>query len=179
MKSISYLILLISFNSFAQSSDSTYLNSTDSSQRKTVTYFPKMTEHLVVKNNIAFSTTLAPKTQTETEIWDLEEMECKALLKRDSVTLQKLWDRDFTLNAPLNKVVTGKNPLPYYISFTRLVERVSVIDNAVYTWGIESLIPLESHGKPGDPIKRRYGHVWMKKYGVWKLVSKQTYKEEK
>ncbi len=40
----------------------------------------------------------------ELEIRKLEQMEVQAVLKKDTITLLKLWDKEYVVNAPDNKI---------------------------------------------------------------------------
>jgi hypothetical protein len=117
-------------------------------------------------------------TPIEIEISDLEAAECNALLKRDTSALKKIWTRDFTLDARQNEVTTGKNPLPYYVSLSRMVENVTAIENVIYTRGHEMVVFLKSDAGMSDPVKRQYFHVWTKRMGGWKLVTKTLDEEQ-
>jgi hypothetical protein len=107
------------------------------------------------------------------EISDLESRECKALEKRDTIMLRRIWSRDFTFDEPQNEIsISGKNPLPYYTSYIRFIENYSMVDDKIYTSGYELVQRLKMSGILEDPIRRNYFHVWTKKDGVWKLTTK-------
>src|SRR5690606_1111457 len=72
------------------------------------------TQNIVVgKENVSVFTTGLGPTPVENMISQLESQECTAILKQDTAVLRRFWGRDFTLNDPLNEVVTGKTSLPY------------------------------------------------------------------
>jgi hypothetical protein len=108
----------------------------------------------------------------ENEIAILESRECQAVLKRDTLILKEIWVRDFTLDEPLNGLVSGKNPLRYYTSLKRMIEKFSTVDSLVFTSGYELGQQLSISGKLEDPIKQTFFHTWAKKNGVWKLSTK-------
>ena len=127
-----------------------------------------------IKGNLIFYTSSLPLSSIEEDISNLEEQECTALLKRDTVTLQSLWQRDFTLDYPKNNLIEHGNSLPHYLSYIRTVERFSVLDNFVYTSGYETVQLMKLDSKP---IKRVYFHTW-KKIGLrWKLIAKSNTNE--
>lgn len=107
----------------------------------------------------------------EQEISDLEAMECLALQKRDTLVLRKLLIRDFTLDYP-NELVAGENPIPYYVSYSRMVENFSAFQQTVYTSGYETFQKIDANGKLEDVVKRAYSHTWTRLAGTWKLTSK-------
>lgn len=187
MKSLLTLIVLFisTFTLFGQTSDSaTIENSTfrnyissnqmksfDSNQKSGFRYQSRKQKQILSKDHLIFYTDYILMSPLESEITDLESRECTALLKRDTATLVRLWARDFTLDEPTNKLATGKNPLPYYVSFTRIVEKLGAFDNIVFTSGYELSQQLNLNGKLDDPIKRNYSHTWTKEFGVWKLTT--------
>lgn len=125
------------------------------------------------RGNLIIAMTNLQLLPIENEIADLEGLECNALLKRDTAILRKLWTRDFTLDDPLNELVDGKNPLPYYVSYTRMVEKLTVMgDDMVYTSGQEFLQRLRTDGIVEERVTRKYFHAWTRKFGVWKLTTK-------
>lgn len=128
-------------------------------------------KQIIVKGNLSFSTYNLFLTEIEREISDLESMECLAMQKRDTATLRKLWVRDFTLDYP-NELVAGNNPIPYYVSYSRMVNNFSAFQNVAYTSGYDSFQQLNTNGKLGEVVKRDYRHTWTRIAGVWKLTSK-------
>lgn len=129
-------------------------------------------KQLVIKDNVTIETYNLQLTLIETEISDMESTECKALLKRDTSALKNIWLRDFTLDEPQNELHTGKNPIPYYVSLNRTIEKFTILDNVVYTSGHEYIQRLKSDGKIDEPINKEFSHMWTKKFGTWKLSTK-------
>jgi ketosteroid isomerase-like protein len=124
---------------------------------------------------------LAQGQDTESEIRRLEQMEVQAVLKKDTVTLLKLWDTDYVVNAPDNKInFAGKNTLDRPVlqrsrtSFTRDVEQIIVRGDIVFSMGSETVVPTGSQTNPQQTVKRRYTNIWMKKDGTWKLVARHA-----
>ncbi|MEX2235315.1 MAG: hypothetical protein WD824_24340 [Cyclobacteriaceae bacterium] len=77
------------------------------------------------------------------------------------------------MDDPLNELVDGKNPLPYYVSCARMIEKLTVMgDDIVYTSGKEYLQRLRTDGVVEDRLERKYFHAWTRKFGVWKLTTK-------
>lgn len=175
-------LLLMVFSTFAQenrqSTGDIYRDSAlvlshldpnhDNGPRYTNSFTSSTDSHMVfVKENVAISSPNVKLSALEKEISRLEEMESKALLNRDTVTLKKLWMRDFTKD-------TGKSTLPHYLSLSRMIERINVNGNSVFTSGYESYITFRPNVPLGDPVKRYYFHVWTKQNGQWKLVSRNA-----
>ncbi len=117
----------------------------------------------------------------EKEIRALEQKEVKAVLEKDSVTLLKLWDKDYVVNSPDNVVVfPGKTTLDRSvlkrsrISFTREVEQIIIKGDVVFSMGSEIVIPSGDDKLSGQTVKRRYTNIWMKSDGNWKLVARHA-----
>lgn len=122
----------------------------------------------------------AQDNPTELEIKKLEQMEVQAILKKDTVTLLKLWDKDYVVNAPDNKInFAGKTTLDRPVmnrartSFTRDVEAIVIRGNTVFAMGSETVVP-ENQSGPQQAVKRRYTNIWMKQDGVWKLMARHA-----
>lgn len=127
---------------------------------------------IVTRGNVSFATNNLVMTPLENEISDAEDRECKALLKRDTTALKNIWLRDFTLDEPNNEFVNGKNPIPYYVFVTRLVEKCSVTGSNVYTSGYELTQKLTPNGQLEAPVKNTFFHAWTNQSGTWKLSTR-------
>lgn len=119
---------------------------------------------------------IAQNKSIEDEIRALEQMEVQAVLKKDTVTLLKLWDKDYVVNAPDNKInFAGRNTLDRPVlqrsrtSFSREIEHIIVRDNVVFSMGNETVNPGGS-----QIVKRRYTNIWMKQEGGWKLMARHA-----
>jgi hypothetical protein len=66
----------------------------------------------------------------------------------------------------------GGNPIPYYTSVKRMVEKFTPMDNIVFTSGYETSQKLRRDGSHEEPIKVEFFHTWTRKYGVWKITTK-------
>lgn len=119
----------------------------------------------------------AQNQNIESEIRNLEQQEVEAILKKDTVMLLKLWDKDFVVNAPDNMInFAGKTTLDRpvlkrpRVSFTREVEHVIIRDDVVFSMGSETVISASAL----PPVKRRYTNIWMKQNGTWKLMARHA-----
>jgi len=124
---------------------------------------------------------LYAQDQAEAEIRKLEQIEVQAVLQRDTVTLAKLWDKDYIVNAPTNmiaysgKSVTDRNVLKMArSSFTRDVEKVIVRSGIAISMGSETVIPAGDQPASGQTVKRRYTNIWEKQVDGWKLVARHA-----
>lgn len=123
----------------------------------------------------------AQQQDTATEIRKLEQMEVEAVLAKDTITLLKLWDKNYVVNAPDNKInFAGKNTLDRPVlrrsraNFTRDVEQIIIKGNTVLSMGSETVVPSDNQGNTQSIVKRRYTNVWMKQEGTWKLVARHA-----
>lgn len=118
------------------------------------------------------------KNAIESEIRRLEQMEVEAVLKKDTTTLLKLWDKDYVVNAPDNKInFAGKTTLDRPVLrraralFNREIEQIIIRGNIVFSMGSET---VDNPTNPHQIIKRRYTNIWMHQDGSWKLVARHA-----
>ena len=124
----------------------------------------------------------AQTTTAESEIRKLEETERRAVLRNDTATLRKIWDRFLIVNAPMNTVVLGGEDSVArtfttdmaYSSFTREIEQLLVRGDMVISMGNEIIVPFGNEPKEEQAIKRRYTNIWMKQNGAWTLVARHA-----
>lgn len=124
----------------------------------------------------------AQNSSIEAIIRNLEQLECKAALAKDTSTLRKLWADDFTVNSPANRVVTGgRNTLDRpvinqsdNVSFTRVIEHIMIKDGYALAMGNETVVPRSTDAKKAIPVKRRYTNVWMLENGEWRLTARHA-----
>jgi ketosteroid isomerase-like protein len=116
----------------------------------------------------------------EDEIKNLEQMEVKAVLAKDTTTLKKLWDENYIVHNPENKIVpavANSTNRPVLnrprSSFTREVERITVNGDVALSMGSETVGTAENSSSQ-KIINRRYTNVWMKKEGIWKLIARHA-----
>lgn len=117
----------------------------------------------------------------EAEIRRLEKMEVQAILNKDTITLAKLWDKNYIVNSPDNVVVLpGKTAVDRPVlkrsrtSFIREIEHIIIRGNTAITMGNETVVPTGDQPNTGQTIKRRYTNIWMKNDGEWKLVARHA-----
>ena len=117
-------------------------------------------------------------SKAETEIRNLEESERNAMLKHDTVSMKKMWAKDFTVNAPFNRVLLNRQELMdmvnkgaiQFTSFSRNIEQVVVKKNIAVTMGSEEVVFTGNVPDAGQTIKRRFTNIWVKQNGIWKLT---------
>ncbi len=117
----------------------------------------------------------------EAEIRRLEQVEAQAVVSKDTATLLKLWDKDYVVNSPQNKIVfAGKNAADRPVmqrmkaSYTKEVEQIIIRGNFVFSMGGETIVPAGDDPQAGQIVKRRYTNIWEKQEGGWKLVARHA-----
>ena len=129
---------------------------------------------IVGRENVSFKTSKFQLSSIENKIMDLESEECGALRNRDTLTLIKIWARDFTQDGKQNKVVESKDGLPNYLSLHRMLESIAEMDsNTVYTSGYEVFREIKGTEKIEAERTRKYFHIWTRRHGLWKLTTKR------
>lgn len=63
-----------------------------------------------------------------------------------------------------------------YSSFERVIEKMQVQDNLVITMGYELFVAKHDlqEAKAGQPTKRRFTNVWMKRNGQWLQIGRHA-----
>lgn len=173
LKSTLYVLALIANSAYGQvaapSNDSIDLE-TSVFPRIRASDYPN--KYIVSRGNVILATSNLVPTLVENQIIDSENRECKALLDRDTAALRTLWLRDFTLDAPQNDLLLGNNPIPYYVSLSRFVQKFTILDNMVITSGTESFILLNTNGKVEERKERAFTHTWSRQGFSWRLSTK-------
>jgi ketosteroid isomerase-like protein len=123
----------------------------------------------------------AQQQNIETEIRKLEQTEVDAVVNKDTVALKKLWDKDYIVNNPDNKIILAKSnsvdrPVlqRQKVSFTRVVENILINGDIAISMGKENVVATDEATKVVQNIKRRYTNIWMKKDGTWKLAARHA-----
>ncbi|HEY2348129.1 MAG TPA: nuclear transport factor 2 family protein [Puia sp.] len=119
--------------------------------------------------------------EREREIRFLENVEGEAWVKKDSVTLFKLFSPDLVVNSPLNKVVNleilkmlmraGKVDIS---SSEKQIEKVSFINDMAVVMGNDVVKPQGAMDNAGKTVTRRYTDVWIKDNTGWRLTIRQA-----
>ncbi len=117
----------------------------------------------------------------ESDIKNLENTEGEAWVKKDSITLYKLFSPDLIVNSPLNKVVnleilkmlmrTGKVDIS---SSEKKIDKVSFIRDMAIVMGSDIVTPQGAMDNAGKTVTRRYTDVWIKGTDGWRLTIRQA-----
>ena len=131
---------------------------------------------------ICFASCLYAQKQTpEEQIKKLEQTEVAAILARDTTTLKKLWDKDYVVNNPENRITFAKpNSVDRPVlhkersTFIREVEHVTINGNVAISMGSETVVPSGDAPNAGQTEKRRYTNIWKKAGDSWKLIGRHA-----
>jgi hypothetical protein len=123
-------------------------------------------------------------TKAEGEIRKLEKQIVKAILNVDTNALRQLWAPEFLVNNPRGSVTSSldsvialqRNSLLNYSLFERNIEAIQYQKEFVITMGNEIFVSRnDTPGvKAGQPYKRRFTNVWMKKKGKWQQIARHA-----
>jgi hypothetical protein len=124
---------------------------------------------------------LFAQSAVEKNIRSLDQQEAEATIKGDTALLQRLWSPSYLVNNPANTIVNVsqirqlmKEGKISYSRFTRVVEKISVIDNVAITMGHEINEPDRATENSGKTVTRRYTNVWMKGKNGWQIIARQA-----
>lgn len=112
----------------------------------------------------------------------LDEQERLAALNRDVSELKRLWSEDFTVNAPNNQVVVGRqgnldafvrSGIINFTTFDRSVEFIQVDGPFAVIMGLETVVPKEDAPSvglvAGQQVHRRFTNIWRQEGNTWRL----------
>lgn len=118
----------------------------------------------------------------EQRVRALDDEERLAALKRDVPALERLWSDQFILNAPNNKVFTGRRAvldafvhsgIINFSTFERQIELIRADGPFVIIMGVETVQPMNDVPAAGlvagQLIKRRFTNIWKNEDGTWRL----------
>lgn len=121
--------LLSKAQAFGQGPDSIFLSGPTSFKTLTTTRLSNVIgekqKRWIKIDDVVVETSNIALTPVEETLAKAESVEIRALLKRDTVALKRIWLRDFTLDELHSKVQHDPNPLPHYLSLNRRIEKNS------------------------------------------------------
>ena len=112
----------------------------------------------------------------------LDNEERLAALRRNVPALERLWSDQFTVNAPNNKVVIGKQAVldefvvsgvVNFTTFDRRVEFIRVDGDYAFVMGAETVQPAAGPSA-GQIVRRRFTNIWRKEAGSWRLFARHA-----
>lgn len=123
-------------------------------------------------------------SKTEVEIRKLEQTVVSAIINADTNTLKQVWTMEFLVNNPRNDISvnrdavlkTQKSGMINYSTFERVIEQMQFQKDIVITMGHETFVSRNDipGAKAGQPYKRRFTNIWMKKKGRWQQIARHA-----
>jgi ketosteroid isomerase-like protein len=119
---------------------------------------------------------------TESLIRSFDDRERIAALNRDVDALRELWSESFTVNAPNNRVVVGREAnlqafvrsgIINFATFDRSTEFIRIDGLFAIVMGMETVIPKSDAPSAGlvagQRVQRRFTNIWRKEGDTWRL----------
>ena len=130
----------------------------------------------------AHAQTAIKDNKLEQEIRKIDQANTAAVLTKDVAALEKLWADDLKVNAPNNKILTGKkNALQLvkggildYSSFETAIEAVLIDGNTAIVMGEETVKPQGKAPFAGQTLRRRFTNIWIMREGKWQITARQA-----
>ena len=103
-----------------------------------------------------------------------------AVLNDDWSALERLLSEQFTVNAPVNRLVSGRSAVLELIrqapreSFERTIEYVRVDGDIGIIMGAETVRPIADAPLAGQTVRRRFTNIWRKEAGTWRMVARHA-----
>ena len=103
-----------------------------------------------------------------------------AVLNGDWSALERLLSEQFTVNAPANRLVSGRSAVLELIrqapreSFDRTIEYLRVDGDFGIIMGAETVRPLGDAPLAGQTVRRRFTNIWRKEAGTWRMVARHA-----
>jgi hypothetical protein len=125
---------------------------------------------------------LQTDASVESVVLALDDQERLAALNRDVPELERLWSENFTVNAPNNRVVEGRqgnlaafvrSGIINFSTFDRSIEFIRVDGLFAVIMGLETVVPIEDAPSAGlvagQQVHRRLTNIWRKEGSTWRL----------
>ncbi|MDP3912752.1 MAG: nuclear transport factor 2 family protein [Bacteroidota bacterium] len=126
-------------------------------------------------------TTLAfGQSNDELEIRKLEKHWTQLLDKGDTISLLKIWSKDYVVNNPNGKIVTAKEIITLmknghkFPSVERIIEKITFNQNIAVVMGKELQQPANMVANQDEWIPRRFTNIWIKSEIGWQLAARQS-----
>jgi ketosteroid isomerase-like protein len=103
-----------------------------------------------------------------------------AVLNDDWAALERLLSDQFTVNAPANRLVSGRSAVLELIrqapreSFERTIEYLRVDGDVGIIMGAETVRPIGNAPLAGQMVRRRFTNIWRKETGTWRMVARHA-----
>ena len=108
-----------------------------------------------------------------------EEMRL-AVLNDNWSALERLLSEQFTVNAPANRLVSGRSAVLKLIrqapreTFDRTIEYIRVEADLGIIMGAEMVRPIGGAPLAGQAVRRRFTNIWRKEAGRWRMIARHA-----
>ncbi len=117
------------------------------------------------------------QSKLDKEIRQLEKYWSELLDKSDTTALAKVWSKDYIVNNPAGKIITGKDIISFirngqrFPAYDRIIESITFSGKMAIVMGKEISQPQKDNSKV---ITRRFTNIWSKEKRDWRLVARQA-----
>lgn len=121
--------------------------------------------------------TLLAQSKEEAQIRNLENYWSELLDKSDTTALRKVWSKNYIVNNPAGKIITGEDIIGFirngqrFPAYERIIEKITFSDNIAIVLGKEI---SKTGSNTEKPITRRFTNIWIKKKKTWELLARQA-----
>lgn len=129
---------------------------------------PASTLFLLAVTGLATHGAAHAQQSATAEITKLEQQERQAVIKGDTTTLKRLWDKELVVNNPDGFIVTLPQIMGLirsgkidYTSFERTIEKITISGDLAIAMGREVVAPEKQTANAGKTVTRRYTNVWV------------------
>lgn len=130
---------------------------------------------------LAQVTDVSRKENIKKQIKILEDLEAKAILESDTVTLKKIWSEEYHVYNPYN-IIFNKNQVLQGIKstfikfslFERDQEYYGIYDDVVFVMGKETVVFSGENPDKGKTLVIRYTDVYKLFDGSWEIIARHA-----
>ena len=130
---------------------------------------------------LIFFCTYSQNEKIEKEIRQMEEKRTAAYMIKDTATILKMYDPDYFVNSPSNRVIGLDEFIKRLMSgvisttnYTNEIEKIIIKGTIVISMGHESYKGAEKNPEAGQTITMRYTNFWTKEKDGWKLFARHA-----
>lgn len=130
---------------------------------------------LILASTVSFG-----QSKAELEIRQLEKYWGELLDKSDTLSLAKVWSKDYIVNNPAGKIITGNDIFGFirngqkFPAYERVIESITFSGKMAIVMGKEISQPKKDASGNEQRIVRRFTNIWAKEKKEWKLVARQA-----
>lgn len=114
------------------------------------------------------STAAFSQSKAELEIRRLENYWTELLNKSDTISLSKVWSKDYIVNNPAGKIITGKDIFGFirngqkFPKYQKIIESITFSGKIAIIMGKEISQPQKDDIGNEQKVVRRFSNIWIK-----------------